>query len=72
MRPSDFVTPEAADAIVETMFKWLYDRHYMTDNMKEHAKSTIAAIVCDATSAHIQCQPLHDAYARAKSKRGIA
>lgn len=67
----DLLPMDQAFAITETLFKWIYERTAEQTAERRLALSTIAAIVCDATSACILNQPLHDAYARSKRLRSI-
>lgn len=64
---------DQAFAITESLFKWLYDDSPLptTDYRQSLSLSIIANIVCDATSACILNQPLHDAYGRSKRLRSI-
>jgi hypothetical protein len=61
------LTDSQADAIVGAMFRMYVDGR--PDIVSKANVSLIAAIVCDATSADITCQPLHEAYRRAKERR---
>lgn len=74
------MTQSQADAIVESMFKWMYDEPLTSPERQAIQLSTIANVVCSASmpntapmadKADITCQPLHEAYQRAKLARGI-
>lgn len=77
------MTDKQADAVVESMFHWLYDEPLTNPERQRMQLSMIANIVITASmpattndligikSADITCQPLHDAYQRAKKARGL-
>lgn len=56
------ITNRQADAIVRSLFQ-----HFVTtsnDGSLTLGQSKVAAAICDAVSADITLQPLHDAYGR--------
>jgi len=59
------ITESQADAIVSAMFKWMVD-------MIDGPRSLVAAVICDAVSADITLQPLHNAYGRRAAQHRAA
>jgi hypothetical protein len=66
-----FLTPAHADIIVGQLFRWLVDEPLASDDRKRAQLSLVAAIICDSAHDDITLQPLHTAYARAKSARNL-
>jgi hypothetical protein len=60
------ITDKQADAIVNNLFKWIVPVNRPVDATAsiDMARSTVAAIICDAVSEDITLQPLHEAYGR--------
>ena len=52
-----------ADIIIATLHTWLIETRAVAADTAI-GKSAIANIVCDAVSADVTLQPLHDAYQR--------
>lgn len=71
-RNNGLMSTDEALAIVDAMFKWIYDSPipYAPEDQKLRL-SSIACIVIDACHADIRLQPLHGAYAECKKSRGI-
>lgn len=65
-----FMTEKQATAIIESMFRNLYDLE--SNDSRSLRQARIALIVCDATFNDTSLKPLFMAYVKAKEKRGIA
>jgi hypothetical protein len=65
------INESQANAIIDAMFKWIYDEPITNSERQRERLSIIANIVIDAAHSDITNQPLHIAYQRAKQIRGI-